>query len=109
MRIGLLSGAVLCGMWLALPPAFSQQNPAMTNPSVQQPPDSPAGSDTPPIPGANSFAEPQARSLIESKGFSQVSPLVNDSQGIWRGTAMNGTQKVGVSVDFKGNVTANPQ
>jgi hypothetical protein len=34
---------------------------------------------------------------------------VNDSQGIWRGTAMNGTQKVAVSVDFKGNVSANPQ
>lgn len=62
-----------------------------------------------PVAGANSFMESQARRLIESQGFSEVSPLVNDSQGIWTGTAKNGTAKVRVSVDFKGNVTANPE
>jgi hypothetical protein len=62
-----------------------------------------------PLPGANSFMEPQARKLIESKGFSDVSALVYDSQGVWRGTAKNGTGKVRVTVDFKGNVSANPE
>lgn len=62
-----------------------------------------------PVAGANSFMESQARKLIESRGFSDVSPLVNDSQGLWTGTAKNGTGKVRVSVDFKGTVSANPE
>jgi hypothetical protein len=104
MRIVLRSGVAGFGLWLALAPCVAQQNPAMQNPGITQP-----KADTPPLPGANSFAEPQARKLLESRGYKDVSPLVNDSQGIWRGTAMNGTQKVGVSVDYKGNVSANPQ
>lgn len=61
------------------------------------------------VPGANSFVESQARKLIESKGFTEVSSLVNDNLGIWHGTAKNGTNKVRVSVDYKGNVSANPE
>lgn len=109
MRIGLRSGIAVCGVWMTLAPVFAQQNPAMQNPTVQGPGQDANKPETPPLPGANSFAEPQARRQIEAKGYSDVSPLVNDSQGIWRGTAMNGTQKVAVSVDFKGNVSANPQ
>ena len=86
---------------MALAPAWAQQNPAMENPSVVQPKD-----DTPPLPGANSYSEGQARQLIESQGYAGVSALVNDGQGIWRGTASKGAAKVQVSVDFKGNVTA---
>jgi hypothetical protein len=55
-------------------------------------------------PGANSFAEGQAKALIESKGYDNVSALVNDSKGIWHGTATKGQAKVHVSVDYKGNV-----
>jgi hypothetical protein len=109
MRIGLLSGVAACGIWMALSPLAAQQNPATDNPSVSKPKEARQDAETPPLPGANSFAEAQARSLLESKGFKDVSPLVNDSQGIWRGTAMNGSQKVAVSVDYKGNVSANPQ
>src|ERR1700712_590787 len=54
---------------------------------------------TPPAPGANSFAESQAKALIESKGYANVSPLLNDRQGIWHGTATKGQAKVEVSVD----------
>jgi hypothetical protein len=57
-------------------------------------------------PGANSFAEGQAKALIESKGYDNVSALVNDSQGIWHGTATKGQAKVHVSVDYKGHVDA---
>jgi putative membrane protein len=46
---------------------------------------------------------------LESQGYVDVSPLVNDSQGIWRGTAMSGSKKVDVSVDYKGNVSAKPE
>ncbi len=81
---------------------------ALAGPTLAQVP-APANNATAPLPGANSFAEPQARKLIESRGFSDVSPLVNDSQGVWRGTARNGTVKVRISVDYKGNVSANPE
>ena len=90
----------MAGVWLALAPAVAQQNP-MDNPSVVQP-----KSETPPMPGANSFSEGQARHLIESQGYANVSALMNDAQGIWRGTASKGADKVQVSVDYKGNVTA---
>jgi len=57
-------------------------------------------------PGANSFMESQARAAIAAKGFGDISPLVNDEQGIWRGTATRNGQTVHVSVDYKGHVDA---
>jgi putative membrane protein len=73
----------------------------------------PGGSETPtassqqgPAPGANSFVESQAKAAIAAKGFEDVSPLVNDSDGIWRGTARKGPDKFNVSVDYKGHVDA---
>ena len=57
-------------------------------------------------PGANSFAESQAKALLEAKGYEQVSALVNDSKGIWRGTATKGNAKVEVSVDYMGHIDA---
>lgn len=104
MRIGLRPGLAVVGLLLALGPAAAQQNP-MDNPSVVQPPNQ-AGGDKPPIAGANSFSEGQARRLIESQGYSDVSALVNDRQGIWHGTANKGAARVHVYVDFKGNVSA---
>jgi hypothetical protein len=58
-----------------------------------------------PVPGANSFTEGQARSRIEEAGFSNVSELRKDDQGIWRGRAMRGGQQVGVALDYQGNVS----
>ena len=104
MRIGLRTGVAVAGLWLALAPAWAQQNPAMENPSVVQPKD-----DTPPLPGANSYSESQARKLIESQGYSDVSALMNDREGIWRGTAKQGAAQVHVTVDYKGHVTANKE
>jgi hypothetical protein len=105
MRIGWRSGvAAACGIWMALTPASAQQNPGATEPATSQP-----ATGMPPLLGANSFTEGQARKLLESQGYADVSPLVNDSQGIWRGTAMSGSKTVRVSVDYKGNVSANPE
>ncbi|WP_135470140.1 hypothetical protein [Crenalkalicoccus roseus] len=56
--------------------------------------------------GANSFTEQQARSRIESAGFTNVGPLTLDGQGIWRGPAMRDGQQVTVGLDFRGNVAA---
>ena len=54
----------------------------------------------------NSFTEGQAKSRIESKGFSNVSGLKKDDKGVWRGTAMRDGKSVDVSLDFEGNVVA---
>jgi hypothetical protein len=88
-------------MVLALGPAALAQNddPSQNAASV---PAAPPG----PQPGANSFVESQARAMIVAKGFENVSPLVNDRQGIWRGTASKGRETFNVTVDYKGHVDA---
>jgi putative membrane protein len=59
-----------------------------------------------PAPGANSFTEGQAKSRIESHGFTNLSGLTKDDQGIWRGKAMKDGRNVNVSLDFHGDVFA---
>jgi sporulation protein YlmC with PRC-barrel domain len=63
-----------------------------------------ASNEVPPFPGANSFTESQARSRIEEQGFTAVTGLKKDDQGIWRGTAMKNGKTVSVALDYKGNV-----
>jgi len=58
-----------------------------------------------PVPGANSFTEGQARSRIEGAGYSNLTGLKKDDQGIWRAQASRGGQTTGVSLDYQGNVT----
>jgi hypothetical protein len=60
-----------------------------------------------PVKGANSFTMGEAKSHIMEKGYTHVSALKKDSQGVWRGTAMKNSQSVNVSVDYQGNVNAN--
>jgi hypothetical protein len=60
-----------------------------------------------PAAGANSFTETQAKSRIESRGYSDVSALTKGANGIWQGTAMKDGKAVQVSLDFQGNVVAN--
>jgi hypothetical protein len=57
-----------------------------------------------PLPGANSFTENQARERLETGGFSGVTNLRKDDQGIWRGTAMRNGASVPVAVDYRGNI-----
>jgi hypothetical protein len=62
--------------------------------------------ETPPIPGANSFTEAQAKERMEQAGFTQVSNLKKDDQGIWRARATREGKQVSVALDFRGNVVA---
>ena len=55
--------------------------------------------------GANSFTHAQAKAHIANSGFTRVSPLKKDAQGVWRGTAVKDGRTVQVGLDFKGNVT----
>lgn len=59
-----------------------------------------------PVSGANSFTRGEAQSRILAKGYSHVSGLAKDSNGVWRGKAMKDGQPVNVSVDFQGNVNS---
>ncbi|MBR0695852.1 hypothetical protein [Bradyrhizobium lablabi] len=57
-----------------------------------------------PVAGRNSFTEGQAKSKIEDAGFTGVSDLKKDDNGVWRGKASKGGKTTQVSVDFQGNV-----
>jgi putative membrane protein len=75
-----------------------------TTPTVGAAPSRVPGSG--PVAGANSFTEGQAKSRIESQGFTNVSLLAKDDQGIWRGKATKDGKNVSVSLDFHGDVFA---
>jgi hypothetical protein len=57
-----------------------------------------------PVSGRNSFTEGEAKSRIEKMGFSGVTNLKKDENGVWRGRAMKDSKTVEVSVDYQGNV-----
>lgn len=57
-----------------------------------------------PVAGRNSFTEGQAKSKIEDAGYTSVTELKKDDNGIWRGKASKGGSATAVSVDFQGNV-----
>ncbi len=59
---------------------------------------------TAPVQGHNSFTEGEAKSRIEKRGFTNVSQLANNPDGVWRGQAMKDGNQVDVSVDYQGNV-----
>jgi hypothetical protein len=62
-----------------------------------------------PLKGANSFTEGQAKDRALAAGFTSVSSMKKDDNGIWRGTATQDGKSVAVAVDYKGNVVATTQ
>lgn len=91
---------VLAGLLMAAfaAPSFAAET---TTPAVAGDKTNPAA----PVAGANSFTESQARDRIAEAGYSDVSALVKDGDGIWRGKATKGGTVMDVAVDFQGNVT----
>lgn len=57
-----------------------------------------------PVAGRNSFTEGQAKSRIEGAGYTNVTALQKDGNGIWRAKASKGGTTSDVSVDFEGNI-----
>jgi hypothetical protein len=134
--LALLGGAAVAGPALAqTSPAAPDRNPPAatmqdsTRPAAPAPtPSNPGGTTTmgpatdsgqsavrvdegtrtaaTPQPGANSFTEGQARGRIEAAGFSNVTDLTKDDQGIWRGRGMRDGRQVNVALDFTGAVTS---
>jgi putative membrane protein len=60
--------------------------------------------DTPPLKGANSFTEGEAKSRAEAHGFTEIKNLKKDDDGIWRGRATQQGKSVEIAIDYKGNV-----
>ena len=58
---------------------------------------------TAPAKGANSFTMGEAKSRLEKDGFSNVSGLTKDENGVWRGQAQKGGSTTTVWLDYKGN------
>lgn len=56
--------------------------------------------------GSNSFTMKQAKMRIERAGFSSVTDLKKDKQGIWQAKAMRDGKSVAVGFDYKGNIGA---
>jgi hypothetical protein len=81
----------------ASPPA----NPKPSTPAVTTQGTNNSGA---PAAGANSFTESQAKSRIEAAGFTNVSGLAKDKDGVWRGTASKAGTSQNVSLDYQGNV-----
>ncbi|WP_341987866.1 PepSY domain-containing protein [Azorhizobium sp. AG788] len=59
-----------------------------------------------PVQGANSFTEAQAKDRIEKAGFTAVSALKKDGNGVWQGTAAKDGINKTVMLDFQGNVVS---
>ena len=59
-----------------------------------------------PVAGRNSFTEGQAKTAIEKAGYSNVTELKKDDNGVWRGKASKNGLASAISVDFQGNVNA---
>ncbi len=57
-----------------------------------------------PAKGANSFTDGEARRRMESSGYSTIADLKKDDDGIWHGSATKDGAKVGVWLDYKGNI-----
>lgn len=95
--------AISVGLMLSASAAFAQsQTPStsQTTPAVNTKHNAGA-----PIAGKNSFTETQAKSRLQKAGYTDITGLKLDDQGVWRATAKKSGKTAGVSLDFQGNVT----
>ncbi|MBN9447790.1 MAG: PepSY domain-containing protein, partial [Bosea sp.] len=58
---------------------------AQTSTTSPAPTPAPADANAP-LPGANSFTEEQAKSRLEANGYSAITGLKKDDNGVWKGT-----------------------
>jgi putative membrane protein len=59
-----------------------------------------------PLKGTNSLTEGDAKDRALAAGYSAISSLVQDGDGVWRGSAMSNGKSTKIAVDYKGNVIA---
>ena len=95
---------VCCAALMAATAASAQNPPAKSGPNNNAVNSSGQNNSNSPVAGRNSFTEGQAKSKIEEAGYTNVSALKKDDNGVWRGKASKGGSATPVSVDFQGNV-----
>jgi uncharacterized protein YdeI (BOF family) len=98
------SALILCAALVVSTSALAQNPPAQSGPNNNAVNSSGQNNSNAPVAGRNSFTEGQAKSKIEGAGFTNVSALKKDDNGVWRGKANKGGSSTAVSVDFQGNV-----
>nr|WP_294554188.1 hypothetical protein [uncultured Rhodopila sp.] len=57
-----------------------------------------------PAAGSNSFTMGEAKARFERQGFSNVSDLKKDNNGVWHGKAQKDGSNDQVWLDYKGNI-----
>jgi hypothetical protein len=82
-------------------PASPPANPNPSTPAVTTPHSNNAAA---PASGANSFTEAQAKSRLEAAGYTSISALAKDKDGVWRGKGSKSGKALDVSLDYQGNV-----
>ena len=95
---------VVCVGLLAASAASAQNPPAQSGPSNNAVNSPGQNNSNAPVAGRNSFTEGQAKSKIEDAGYTNVTELKKDDNGVWRGKASKSGSATAVSVDFQGNV-----
>lgn len=93
-------------------PGVTTNTPAQLNPSNNSSATPPAVTTSnannktgaAPVKGRNSFTMNEARRRIEKGGFTQVTGLKKDADGIWRGKGMKNGASTDVYCDYQGNV-----
>ncbi|MEO6945920.1 MAG: hypothetical protein ABI150_04885 [Nitrobacter sp.] len=91
---------------VALSCSAAHSQPAQTGPGNNAVNSPDVKNSNQPVAGRNSFTEGQAKSRIEDAGYSNVTGLKKDDNGVWRGKASKAGVTTDVSVDFQGNVNA---
>src|SRR3954451_21928769 len=95
---------VICLGLLAASAASAQNPPAQSGPNNNAVNSPGQNNSNAPVAGRNSFTEGQAKSKIEDAGYTNVTELKKDDNGVWRGKASKSGSATAVSVDFQGNV-----
>ena len=101
----LCKSLIIVGALLTSAGAFAQTPAAKDGPGNNAVNNAQKNSEAP-VAGRNSFTEGQAQSAIEKAGFTNVTGLKKDDNGVWRGMASKSGASSNVSVDFQGNVNA---
>ena len=95
----------ICIGLLTATTAMAQNPPAQSGPGNNAVNSAGQNNSGAPVAGRNSFTEGQAKSKIEDAGYTNVTGLKKDDNGVWRGKASkSGSATTAVSVDFQGNV-----
>jgi opacity protein-like surface antigen len=100
----LFAAAVVAALSMSPVVAAAQTPPDQSGPNnaaIKSPDKNNAGA---PVKGANSFTRGEAISRLKARGYSHVSHLQKDNNGVWHGMAQKDGRPASVSVDFQGNV-----